>query len=79
MPARGWLLCISDILDAIAAIEGFTEAMDYATFARDRRTIDAVLHNLMANVSLSSMTDIFTDHLSTDTITERYQVMLNEY
>lgn len=48
MPARGWLLRISDILDAIAAIEGFTEGMDFATFARDRRTIDAVLHNLMA-------------------------------
>jgi hypothetical protein len=26
---------------------------------------------LVVNVSLSSMTDIFTDHLSTDTITER--------
>ena len=48
MPARGWSLRINDILDAIAAIEGFTQGMDLATFAGDRRTIDAVLHNLMA-------------------------------
>jgi uncharacterized protein with HEPN domain len=47
MPARGWSLRISDILDAIAAIQGFTRGMDYATFAGDRRTVDAVLYNLM--------------------------------
>jgi uncharacterized protein with HEPN domain len=45
--SRGWALRITDILDAIAAIEGFTESMDYEAFAGDRKTVDAVLHNIV--------------------------------
>ncbi len=47
MPDRDWALRIADILDAIAAIEVFTAGMDYDAFAKDRKTIDAVLHNLV--------------------------------
>jgi len=45
MPSRDWTLRIADILDAIAAIRGFTDGMGYAAFIRDRKTVDAVLRN----------------------------------
>jgi uncharacterized protein with HEPN domain len=47
MPDGEWALRIADILDAITAVENFTAGMDYDTFAEDRKTVDAVLHNLM--------------------------------
>jgi uncharacterized protein with HEPN domain len=37
---------IEDILDAIAAIQEYTCGMDPGTFAKDRRTVDAVLRNI---------------------------------
>ena len=46
MPPRDWKLRIADILDAIAAIQSYTQEMDYEMFIRDRRTVDAVLRNL---------------------------------
>ena len=46
MPPRDYKLRIADILDAIAAIQQFTAGMDYDAFAADRKTVDAVIHNL---------------------------------
>jgi uncharacterized protein with HEPN domain len=45
MPPRSWVLRVVDILDAIAAIQQFTAGMNYAAFACDRKTLDAVLRN----------------------------------
>jgi uncharacterized protein with HEPN domain len=47
MPDRGWVIRVSDILDAIAVIKDYTAGMDYQSFAADRKTVDAVLHNIM--------------------------------
>jgi uncharacterized protein with HEPN domain len=43
---REWRLRVQDILDAISAIQAYTAGMDYAAFAQDRRTVDAVLRNI---------------------------------
>ena len=36
---------IEDILEAISAIEEYTTGMDYSSWERDRKTIDAVIRN----------------------------------
>ena len=46
MSRRAWRLRVQDILDAIATIQSYTAGMEYAAFARDRRTLDAVLRNI---------------------------------
>ncbi len=46
MLPRDWRLRVQDILNAIAAIQSYTAGMDYSAFARDRRTVDAVLRNI---------------------------------
>lgn len=46
MPPRNWRLRITDILDAINAIQQFTAGMDFDAFAADRKTVDAVLRNI---------------------------------
>ena len=46
MPHRDWKLRIKDIVDAINAIQGYTEGMKYKTFVDDRKTVDAVIRNL---------------------------------
>ena len=46
-PERGWKLRISDILDAIAAIQEYTAGMDLNRFAEDRKTVDAVVRNFI--------------------------------
>ncbi|CAN5591927.1 DUF86 domain-containing protein [soil metagenome] len=43
---RNWKLRITDILDAITAIQEYTAGMEYEHFMHDRKTIDAVLRNL---------------------------------
>jgi len=43
---RDWRLYVQDILDAIAAIQDYTAGMDFPSFQRDRRTLDAVLRNV---------------------------------
>jgi hypothetical protein len=32
-------------VDAVSAIQKFTQGMEFKTFAEDRRTVDAVVHN----------------------------------
>ncbi len=46
MPPRDPKLRVADILDAIAAIQGYVEGMDYDAFAADRKTVDAVIRNI---------------------------------
>ncbi len=47
MPPRDWRFRIQDILDAIAAVSDYTADMDFEQFTRDRRTVDAVVRNLI--------------------------------
>ena len=46
MSRRDWRVRVQDILDSITAIQTYTVDMDYAAFAQDRKTIDAVLRNI---------------------------------
>ncbi len=46
MPPRDWQFRIKDILKAIGAIREYTMGMDFKTFTKDRRTVDAVVRNL---------------------------------
>lgn len=47
MPPREWGIRIEDILAAIDLILEYTHEMDRATFGSDRRTVDAVVRNLI--------------------------------
>jgi uncharacterized protein with HEPN domain len=44
---RDWRFRVRDILGALAAIADYTDGMTYSGFVADRRTRDAVIHNLM--------------------------------
>jgi uncharacterized protein with HEPN domain len=44
--SRDWKQRVQDILDAIIAIQTYTEGLTFESFAADRRTIDAVMHNI---------------------------------
>ena len=46
MSRRLWQQRFQDILDAAQRILRFTQGMSYEGFVNDRRTFDAVLHNL---------------------------------
>lgn len=43
MPSRNWRLRIRDILESVGAVQGYAAGMTFEEFARDRRTIDAVV------------------------------------
>ncbi|MDQ7030175.1 MAG: DUF86 domain-containing protein [Ardenticatenia bacterium] len=45
MPHRDWRLRIHDIIEAIEKILRYTEGMTFEEFARDERTVDAVIRN----------------------------------
>lgn len=47
MPFREWLFRINDILDAVSAINQYVAGMTYKDFLADRKTIDAVIRNLI--------------------------------
>ncbi len=47
MSPRNWQLRIEDIVSAIANIQNYTQGMTFETFAKDGKTIDAVMHNIM--------------------------------
>lgn len=47
MPRRDWKFRIKDILDAINAIQKYTQHMEFNDFIEDRRTVDAVVRNLI--------------------------------
>jgi len=46
VPPRDWRMRIDDILGAIAAIQEYTLGMDLDAFAKNRKTVDAVLRNI---------------------------------
>lgn len=47
MPYRTWLFRVNDILDAITAIQQYIAGMSYEDFVADRKTVDAVIRNLI--------------------------------
>jgi len=47
MPFRAWLFRINDILDAITAVQQYVAGMTYDDFVADKKTIDAVIRNLI--------------------------------
>jgi uncharacterized protein with HEPN domain len=47
MPRRDWELRIKDIPDAVRAVQTYTEGMKYEAFVNDRKTVDAVIRNLI--------------------------------
>lgn len=47
MPHRSWDLRIADIIEAIENALDYTAGMTFEQFAADRKTIDAVVRNLM--------------------------------
>ena len=38
---------IADILDAISKVQSYTESINFDTFTADRKTVDAVIRNLI--------------------------------
>jgi uncharacterized protein with HEPN domain len=46
MPPREWKLRIQDILDAIAKIRRYTDALTIDTLMADEKTVDAVMRNI---------------------------------
>jgi uncharacterized protein with HEPN domain len=46
VPPRPWRLRIEDILEACTRIRTYTDTMDLDAFAKDQRTVDAVVRNL---------------------------------
>ena len=47
MPYRAWLFRVNDILDAITAVQQYVAGMTYDDFVADRKTVDAVIRNLI--------------------------------
>ncbi len=47
MPPRTWELRIRDILGAISSVQEYTAEMKYDAFVADRKTVDAVIRNLI--------------------------------
>lgn len=47
MPHRGWKIRIHDMLKAVEAVRRYTEGMSFEDFAADRKTVDAVIRNLI--------------------------------
>jgi len=47
VPHRNWEIRIHDILTAVNSIQSYTKEMDFSSFKSDRRTVDAVIRNLI--------------------------------
>ena len=47
MPLRDWKFRIQDILDAVRAVREYTHGIDFKSFVEDRKTVDAVVRNLI--------------------------------
>ena len=47
MPLRDWKFRIQDILDAVDKVGEYTQGMDFKSFTEDRKTVDAVVRNLI--------------------------------
>jgi uncharacterized protein with HEPN domain len=47
VPLRDWKFRIHDILDAVGKVREYTQGMDFKSFTEDRKTVDAVVRNLI--------------------------------
>ncbi len=47
MPHRDWRIRIHDILSAIEKIQSYTHGMTFEEFELDRKTVDAVIRNVI--------------------------------
>jgi uncharacterized protein with HEPN domain len=47
VPLRDWKFRIQDILDAVGKVREYTQGMDFKSFTEDRKTVDAVVRNLI--------------------------------
>jgi uncharacterized protein with HEPN domain len=47
MPYRDWTFRLTDVLDAISAVQKYTITMRFDDFVADRKTVDAVIRNLI--------------------------------
>jgi uncharacterized protein with HEPN domain len=47
VPLRDWKFRIQDILDAVDKVGEYTQGMDFKSFTEDRKTVDAVVRNLI--------------------------------
>lgn len=47
MPHRDWQFRVQDMIEAITAVREYTLGMDLNQFAADRKTVDAVVRNLI--------------------------------
>ena len=45
MSKREWTLFVEDVLESIELIENYVSDMEFKDFAKDRKTIDAVVRN----------------------------------
>lgn len=46
MSPRDWRFRLEDINEALDLIEEYVEGLEYSSWAKDRKTIDAVIRNL---------------------------------
>lgn len=66
MPPRDTALRIADIRSALAAIDTYCAGMSYESFVADRRTVDAVIRNLIVIGEASArLPESFCRHYST--------------
>ena len=47
MPPRDWAFRVTDVLRAVEAVRYYVDGMDVDAFAKDQRTVDAVVRNLI--------------------------------
>ena len=64
MPHRDWLFRITDILTATSTVESYVKGMSYEDFIADRKTVDAVIRNLIIIGEAASHVpeEIFLNH-----------------
>jgi uncharacterized protein with HEPN domain len=43
---RNWKFRIEDIVEALDCIDDYVKGLDYSSWTKDRKTIDAVIRNL---------------------------------
>lgn len=46
MSPRNWQFRLDDIVDSLELISEYVKGMDYSSWKKDRKTIDAVIHNI---------------------------------
>jgi len=64
LPHKNWLFRINDILDAVSSVELYVTGITYEDFVADRKTVDAVVRNLIiiGEASVHIPVEICTAH-----------------